>query len=270
MTILDRAEESFGTYLPRLAAAIAVLLLGVLLAVVIGRVVRRVLAAAGLDEMAARHGIDDLLGRLGLDRSLAAVAGRATRLALLVLTVVVAVSTLGLQALEESLNAIVLLLPRLFVAATILVLGVIAGRVVRDRLDRLATQMDLAGPLGTVGEVLVVAVFAATAVAQLGVPVALVTVFAAIVVSTAGLGVALAVGLGSRDVARQVSAGRSLRGAFGVGQRIHVGDVQGEIRSLGSSAVLLRREDGRIVRVPNSMLLESVVVHDVPTEQRPG
>jgi hypothetical protein len=265
--VLDRAGDSVGTYLPRLGAALAVVVLGVLVALVLGRVVRRVLEAAGFDEIAARHHLDDLLARLGLGRSLAALAGRATRLAVLVLTVVVAISTLGLQALEESLNAAVLFLPRLFVAAVIILLGVVAGRLVRDRVDRLATQMDLAGPLGTVAEVLVVAVFAGTALAELGVPVALVTLFAAIVVGTAGLGVALAVGLGSRDVARQVSAGRTLRDTFGVGQRIRVGDVHGEIRSLGSSAVLVRQEDGRLVRLPNSMLLESVVVHDAPPEQ---
>ena len=266
MTILDRAAASFGTYLPRLGAALAVLVLGLLLAVVLGRVVRRVLRTAGLDDLVARHGVDDLLARLGLDRSLSSVVGRGTRLALIVVTVVVAVSTLGLEALEQSLNAAVLFLPRLFVAAVILVVGVVAGRLARTRIDRLATQMDLAGPLGTVAEVLVVAVFAGTALAQLGVPVELVTLFAAIVAGTAGLGIALAVGLGSRDVARQVSAGRSLRGAFGVGQRIRVGDVHGEIRSLGSAAVVLRAEDGRLVRVPNSMLLESVVVHDAARE----
>lgn len=267
MSVLDRAAASFGTYLPRLAAAVLVLVVGVLVATVIGRVVRRVLVRAGLDDLAVRHGVDEMLARLGLDRSLAALTARAVRLAVLVVTVVVAVSTLGLEALEESLNAAVLFLPRLFVAAVILVLGVAVGRLVRDRVDRLATQMDLAGPLGTVAEVLVVAVFAGTALAELGVPVALVTLVAAIAIATAGLGVALAVGLGSRDVARQVSAGRSLREAFGVGQRIRVGDVHGEIRSLGSSAVLLRQEDGRLVRVPNSMLLESVVVHDAPSER---
>lgn len=268
--LLDRATDTLGTYLPRLAAAVLVLVLGFLLAMLIGRLVRRLLEAAGLNDLAEAHGVGDLLARFGLGRSLASLVGRATRIALIVITVVVAVSTLGLQAFEESLNAAVLFLPRLFVAATILILGVVAGRLVRDRVDRLAAQMDLAGPLGVVAEVLVVAVFAGTALAELGVPFALVTLFSAIVVGTAGLGVALAVGLGSRDVARQVSAGRTLHGAFGTGQRIRVGEVHGEIRSLGSAAVVLRLEDGRLARVPNTMLLESVVVHDAPSGQPPA
>jgi len=243
---------------------VLVLLLGMLVAVLLGRVVRRVLEAVAVDEVAARYGLDDLLARLGLGRSPARLIGRAVRFAVIVVTVIVAVSTLGLQVLSESLNAAILFLPRLFVGAVILVLGVVAGRLIRDRVDRLATQMDLAGPLGALAEILVVAIFAGTALAQLGVPLAIVTLFGAILVGTAGFDAALAVGLGSRDVARQVSAGRSLRDSFGVGQRIRVGDVGGEIRSFGSSAVLLRRDDGQLMRVPWTLLLESVVVHDAP------
>jgi len=54
-------------------------------------------------------------------------------------------------------------------------------------------------------------------------------------------------------------------GSFEVGQTIGLGDVRGEIVALQSAATVLRTEDGRlVVRVPNHLLLESMVVVDDP------
>lgn len=55
-----------------------------------------------------------------------------------------------------------------------------------------------------------------------------------------------------------------MAGSFEVGQTIGLGDVRGEIVALQSAATVLRTEDGRLVRVPNHLLLESMVVVDDP------
>jgi len=71
--------------------------------------------------------------------------------------------------------------------------------------------------------------------------------------------VALAFGLGGRDVARELSAGRFLRTAYSEGQVISVGEVRGEIVAMETAMTVLRTSAGETVRVPNNMLLNSVV-----------
>ena len=89
------------------------------------------------------------------------------------------------------------------------------------------------------------AIFVLTALAQVGISTQFLTLLVGIVFDAAALTVALAFGLGSCDVARQVSAGRYVSGAFRVGQTITVDGVRGEIVALESAATVVRADDGR-------------------------
>jgi small-conductance mechanosensitive channel len=261
-TILDRAAETVGAYLPRVGAFLALLVLGYLLAAIVGRLVARSLRGVGLDTLSTRLGVDRELGAIGIQRPASRVVGSAVRIAILVVAIVAAVGALGLSALNDSLNATVLFLPKLFAALVLILAGIVAGRVVRERVDRSATRMDLAGPLGPLAQAAIVAVFTTTALAQLSVTLAVLTLIVAIVIGAVCLAAAQAVGLGSRDIARQISAGRTLARSLSVGQRISIGEQRGEIEAFESAAVMLRTSDG-LVRLPNHLFLEGVVtIHD--------
>jgi small-conductance mechanosensitive channel len=257
--VLDRATATLGESLPRLGGAVLLLVLGIAVAFVAGRLVRRALEAVGLDPLADRFGIHDVLERVGLPRSLSHVLGTTVRIALIVVAVVAAVSLLGLGALSEALNAVILFLPKLFVALVLVLAGIVLAQFLGARVDRLAQQMNIAAPLRQLVEVAVIALFALTALAQLGIPTMILTALVGLVLLAAVLTLALAFGLGGRDVARHISAGRYVADALEVGQRITVGDLTGEIVSFQSAATLLRAEDGSTVRVPNQLLIDSIV-----------
>ncbi len=258
--ILDRAGDSLGASLPRIGGALVLAVLGLFLGWLFGRIVGRVLLSVGLDDLGERLGVHDVLERVGLERSLARLVGLAVRITISVVALVAAVSLLGFAALSQSLNEAVLFLPKLFVALLLVLAGVVVGDFVGDRIERLADQLDLGGPLGRIARLAVLALFVLTALAQLGIPTAILTAFVAVVIVAAALTVTLAFGLGSRDVARQISAGRYVRGAFEVGQTVSMDGWSGEIVALEGAATVLRTEDGRTLRVPNHLLLESVVV----------
>ncbi len=261
--ILDDASRVLGEALPRIAGAVVLLLVGLVVARVAGRVVRRLLARLGVDDLAERFGVHETLARVGIQRPLSRLMGRIVRIAIGVAVVFAAVSLLGLAALSASLNEVFLFLPKLFVALALVVAGAIVSQIVGDRVDRIATQMALEGPIGRVVQVAIFAVFVVTALGQLGISTELMTALVGIVFVAVALTVALAFGLGSRDVAREVSAGRYVGGAFRVGQTISVDGIRGEIVALENAATVLRTADGTTVRVPNHLFLESVVtLHD--------
>ena len=262
-TILDTAGESLGEGLPRIGAALILLVLGILVVRLLARLLVKGLQAAGLDEAAERSGVHDALARFGLERSITRAIGKAVRVALTVVVVLAALSLLGLGFLRESLNSAVLLLPDLLVAAGLLLAGAVLGTLAKGLVDRAAFQMDLPGPLGRIAEIVIIAVFGITALAQIGVSTDILTMLGAILIAGAVAGFALAFGLGGREVARAVSAGRVVRGSYEVGQTISVAGIRGEIEELESSATVLRTAEGSRVRVPNHVLLDSVVeVHE--------
>jgi len=257
--IIDQATASFGEALPRLAGALVLLVAGFLLAPVVARIVRRVLASAGLDGLGERFGIRGVLARAGLDHPLSALVATAVRITILVVTVVAALSLLGLAALAIALNEVILFLPRLFVALILVLAGFVVAELVGARVQTLATQMDLPGPLRQITEAAIVALFVLTALAQVGVPTTILTGLVALIIVAISLTFALAFGLGGRDVARQLSAGRCIGNAYSVGDQIEVAGFSGRISRIESAATVLEADDGRAIRIPNQMLLESVV-----------
>lgn len=257
--ILDRAANSLGQALPRIGGAIVLLVLGLILASLAGRLVGRALAAAGLDGLAARFGIDRALARVGSSRSVSQLLGAAVRIGLVVVTVVAAVTLLGFAALSGALNELILFLPKLFVALVLVLVGIVVADFVGDRVQRLGDQMDLPGPLKQVTEAVVIALFVLTALAQVGIPTMILTGLVALLLLAAALTFALAFGLGGRDIARHVSAGRYVSGAYSIGDRVEVAGVSGTISRLESAITVLATEGGEEVRVPNQLMLDSIV-----------
>ena len=80
-----------------------------------------------------------------------------------------------------------------------------------------------------------------------------------ILVAAAAAMFALAFGLGGRELARSLSAGRYVSHAFEVGQDITIGDVRGRITAIESASTVLDGGVGDTLRFPNHMLLEAIV-----------
>jgi small-conductance mechanosensitive channel len=266
-SVIDRAGDTLGDFLPQLAGALILLIIGLLLAKLAGWIVRRALRAAGVDDLADRWRVNETLGRAGLQKSLAGVTAVAVRITLSVIVVFAALTLLGLEPLSQSLNEALLFLPNVIAALAILLAGVVVAGLVRERVDRLTYQMDFPVPLGQLAQVATLAIFAITAAAQVGVSAGVLVLVVAIVLAAVCGTFAIAFGLGGREVARALNAGRFVREAYEVGQTIQVGEWRGRIVAIEPDATVLGTDDGR-VRVPNHVLLESVVrVHSEPQQQ---
>ncbi len=257
-SVLDRAGDRLGDFLPQLAGALAVLVFGLLAAALVGRLVRRALVAIGVDELAARWRVTETLARARLQPSLAGLVGAAVRITLSVVAAFAALTLLGFELLSQSLNEAVLFLPNLLAALALVLTGVVLAGLARERVDRLTYQMDFAVPLGQLAQVSTLAIFVLMAAAQIGVAADILFTVIAILLAAAAATFALAFGLGGREVARALNAGRFVRGAFEVGQTISLREIRGRIVAIEPEATVLGTADG-LVRVPNNLLLESTV-----------
>lgn len=258
-SIFEQAGESLGDFLPRLGGALALLVVGLLLVRLLVRLLVKLFLAAGLDRLAERAGVHDVIARAGLERSLTRLIGFALRLTLSVVIVFAALSLLGLQFLSDALNEGILFLPRLLAALAFVLAGLVLGDFAKQRVDRLAYQMDLRGPLGQIVRVAVLTVFGVLALAQLGVPTGILTSLVSIALAGAVAAFAIAFGLGGRALAEQVSAGRWVNSVYKSGDQVTVDGVSGEIVRVETAATVIESDDGRTVRVPNQVLLGSTV-----------
>jgi small-conductance mechanosensitive channel len=258
-SILGQAGQDLGAFLPRLAGAVVLLIIGLLVVRLIARFVLRGLRRAGVDGFSDRAGVSPVLRTSGLGGSLAVLIARVVRIFLSIVVIFAALSLLGLQFLSASLNQAILELPRLVIAAALLLGGAVVAGAARQRADRLTYQLDFPVPLGQMVQVAVLAVFAIIAADELGISTTVLLLLIGVLLAAGAGTFTLAFGLGSRDVARALSAGRYLRHDFAVGQEIAVGDIRGRITHIQSTTTTLDAGEGRSVRVPNHMLIGSVV-----------
>ncbi|MGI8713715.1 MAG: mechanosensitive ion channel family protein [Solirubrobacteraceae bacterium] len=258
-SILGQAGQQLGSFLPRLGGAIALLVIGVLLVRLLSRLLIKTMRGLGLDELAERGGVNHVLERGGLGRSLAEVIGRAIRIALTLVVIFAALSLLGLQFLSQSLNQGVLALPKLLIAAALVLAGVVLAGFARERVDRLTYQLDFPVPLGRVAQITVLSTFGIIAAAQIAISTLVLLILIGILLASAAGTFALAFGLGGSDVARALSAGRYLRHDYTIGQDISFGEIRGRITAIEPTSTVLDAGNGRSVRVPNHVLIETVV-----------
>jgi len=258
-SILGQAGQGLGAFLPRLAGAVALLLIGLLVIRLLTRLLARGMQAIGVDRLADRGGVTSVLQASGLGGSLAGLIARAIRIFLIIVVVFAALSLLGLQFLSVSLNQAILALPRIFIAAALILAGAVVAGAARQRTDRLTYQLDFPVPLGQIVQIAVLAVFGIIAAAEIGISTAVLLVMIGVLLAAVSGTFTLAFGLGSREVARALSAGRYLRNDYRVGQEISFGDVRGRITRIHSTSTVLDAGAGRSIRVPNHLLLDSVV-----------
>ena len=263
-TVVERAGDQLGQFLPRMAGALLLLVVGLLVAIVLGRLARGALVRAGLDRFADRSGANELLAQAGLGRSLSALIGTAIRLTVVVVAAFAALTLLGLEFLSDSLNEGILYIPRLLVALALVLIGVVLGAFARAWLERTSAQLDFPVAIGPVVQVLVIVLFGLCAAVQAGVTVAPLTAIAIVLLGAMALTLSLAFGLGAREIARSLTSGRYARADFEVGQTIRVGDMRGEIVRIDGAATTLKTGD-ETIRIPNSMLVERIVVVEGPS-----
>lgn len=178
----------------------------------------------------------------------------------LIIALVTALGIINQTALNQLVEDVIRFMPRLLSAAIVLIIGNIAGALaeagVARSLGHVSAELRQRVPLlikWTIqGFMLVIAAN------QLGIDTTIISVVVAAVFFGIAAAGALLAGLGGRDVAQQVAAGRAIRRELNVGDLIRLGDIHGEIQAIGSTSTQITSHHD-IVFIPNSEILASSV-----------
>ncbi len=247
-------------FLPDLLAAILILAVGYLASRLLAAAIERVTRVAGLDRFSEANGIGTVLVGTGISDPMSRILGRSAFWILMLVFVVNAIDRIGLPQVSSTLNAFVMYLPKVVGAAFILMVGLFIARVVRGVLEGTAETMgiEFAGPLSTSAYVLLVIIAASLAIGQLELETEILYDVISITLMSAGAAAAIAFGLGSKEVAANVLAGTYVREMFREGDRIRIGELEGEVKSVGPVKTIVTNEHGEI-SIANAELVRATV-----------
>jgi len=211
-TSIQEGLNEFFAFIPELIAAIVIVIVGYFVAKIIGNIVHRVLARAGLDRSLQGGQAANWVQRVTSSPS--RVIGKLAFWAIFLGAISLAVSVLGINALTDFVAAVYAYLPHVIAAALIfLVAGAVSAGVAA-----LATRTMGDTPTGkfvaTAAPILVMSIATFMILTELGIAEQIVLITYAALMGAIALGMALAFGLGGRDV-----AARMLEDAYRKGQQ---------------------------------------------------
>lgn len=210
----QRALDEFFTWLPSLLGALAILVIGYVVAKIVAGLVRRGVSAAGADRAVES-------GRAGEYKQQFAPGLQPSRVIATIafwfvfgLAIMLGVSALGINALTDFVGGIVAYLPNVIAAIVILLIAIAIAGAAGGLAQRLMGGTMLGKLVQTAVPVIVITIALFMALVQLKIATEIVVATYVIVLGSIGLGFALAFGLGGRNV-----ADRMLMGAYETGQQ---------------------------------------------------
>lgn len=200
MDIVKPLQDAFGTflnYLPQLAGALAVLLIGYIIAKIVSFLLTRLLGRVGFDRLMNRAGVSSFLERVGSDLTPSKVFGKLAFWFIFIIAFTMFASALGIPQISGFLNDLLGYIPSIFAALAILFLAALLANFAAA-LIRGATGNRTLAQAGR-WAIIVYAVFAA--LTQLGIAVQLTGNTLLIVLGGIALAGGIAFGWGGRDLA---------------------------------------------------------------------
>ena len=257
---VQEAGVAFSAFLPKVLLALLVAAVGWLVARAIQAVAGRVLRKAGADRLGRSSRIADSLRNAGVASPISVVVARVLFWAVLLTFGLFALQALGIAAVARTLERVIGLLPHLFAAAVIIIVGVPLSRLVKNLTTSgaAAARVAQAQRLGVAAQAIVAMVVGVLALSQVGIDTGLLITVITTLVATVGLSMGLAFALGAKPIVTHILAGHFLRQNLSTGTSVEVLGRSGQIRTVGAVATVIASDD-REWLVPNDKVLNEVL-----------
>lgn len=206
MTSLAGAMGMLFAAIPKILGFAAILIVGWFIASLIQRAVAALLHAVKFNSFADRAGLSDFVRKAGQNVDASTMVGGIVKWFVRLIALVVAFDALGLPAVSDVLQQLLMWLPNLAVALVALMVGGLAANALAGLVRGAAAESGLERPdfLAKVAKTAVWAFAIVVAVNQIGIATELVNTLFMATVGAVALALGLSFGLGGRETASRI------------------------------------------------------------------
>jgi small-conductance mechanosensitive channel len=204
--------------------------------------------------------VNKVLGGPTRPKPLQDAAGPLSSLALWIFVIIGLLVALGIISPEsrtQMTQDFISFIPKVITAAIIVIAATVgssfATAAMGPALGRASTSVQRQAVAGV--KAFIVGIAAIVALSQLGIDATVINIVVAAFFFAIAAGVALLVGLGGRNVAREVASSRAVRRLIDIGDQIESGGVSGKVMNMHPTMVEIKDPDGATVLVPPSQLI---------------
>lgn len=246
-------------YLPRVAAAVVLMVFGWVLAKLVRMLVVRMIGSLdnAWQRLVSRRGLEYMQSHQPPTR----VVGELVFWLLMLVFMTLATEVLGLDVFGTWLKQIVAYLPLAAAGLLIVLVGLVVSSLARNLVASAASTAGLSHGdlLARAAQVTILLIAIILGIDQIGIDIMFLSVVIGIILATMLGGIALAFGLGARNHVSNIIASNQLRQIYQVGDRVRIGDIEGRVMNISMSRVILETENGS-VDVPAKLFDEQITL----------
>ena len=201
-----QALANVAVYLPRIFAALLILIIGTALAKAVKKVVVRIFESLRVSDALKQTPLEHFLKNADVTHRIEEVLGNIVYWLAMLVVLHTTVSVLGLVSLTMLLERVLAYIPNVLAAVIVLFFGVLLAGVVESLVKGSIKSIDgkSARLIGKISSYLVVSVAVLAAISELGIAKDFVTILFVGFVTTISLGFGLALGLGGQHVIKDL------------------------------------------------------------------
>ena len=247
-------------FAPNMAFSIIILLIGWVCALLIKKIVSKVLKALGFDVLAGKTGLTHFLERGGVQKKPSSVVGLVFYWIILFSALIMVFNTMELEVASRLINQTLLYIPKIIVALILLTLGMFLSRFIGKFVE---TTSHLANipfyiALGKAARYAIIGLALIIALEYLSLSSAIIVQSFIIIFIVVPSALSLIFLVGGRDIISSILAGRFLMKEYKKGDTIEFDSISGQIQSIDFLTTKITSNGGKII-VPNSDLVKKVV-----------
>ena len=261
VSVIRELWTEIALFTPNLVGALLIIILGYFVSKLLKVIVSTFLRKIRIDVASEKVGIKETLNKTGITTTSSEIVGKMVFWIFMLTFIISAAETLGLQQVSQTIDSFIRYLPKVIAASLIAVIGLVLAHFVRD-LVRGGVEsfgVEYGKPLANFAFGVMVIVIGVLVLEQLEIETALLNSVVEIILIASGLALALSLGLGTKEVSKNIISGVYARDTFKTGLSVQIEEDAGVIEEIGTVTSRVRNKSGELVFIPNSTLIESKV-----------
>lgn len=196
----------FAQFVPTFIGFLVIVLVGWLVAVVLKKVLVKVLVFLKVDMLSGKINLSQILEKGGIRHTLSEIIGIIFYWIIIFMAIATAINALGLTSVSAVMDRIILYVPNIIIAIFILVLGLFLSSFLSSVVVAMSINAGISFSviLGKIVSITVIVFSAMIALEQLNIAAAIINAVITIIFASMGLAFAIAFGLGSKDIAAKI------------------------------------------------------------------
>lgn len=257
---LNQAYQFSAELVPKLLLSLIILLIGWLCAVLLKKIVYKLLKALGFDVLCEKIGLKGFLERGGVQKTPSLVIGLGFYWLIIFSALIMVFNALELEAGAQLVKQVIFYIPKTIAALIILVVGVFLSQFVNRFIEtssRLA-NIPFSNILARIARYTVIALAIIVGLEYLDVAASIIFESFLILFIVVPLVFSLVFLVGGRQILSSILAGRILKKELKEGETINFDTISGQIEIVNLTVTKIK-SGGEEIIIPNSELITKTI-----------